>query len=323
MNKVLITGPDGFIGQYLCERLLFEGYDVYGLYRNAALADKNNLNNNHKYIADLRDQESIEMVIKEIKPEFVIHLAAKTEVAFSFDNYVEVSEVNYIGTVILAEANRRFNPNLKLFLMASTMETFGQHDPHEGAFDEDTEQRPMAPYAVAKLACEKYLKYMKYAYKFPFCALRQTNTYGRTDNDFFIMERIITQMLWDDEVNLGEPTPVRNFLFIDDLIDLYVTILAKYEIAKGNFFTIGPDNGLSIGELAEKISVALGWTGKINWNHRKDGLPHLPGEIYYLNSKGDRVKKLLGWEPKVSLDEGIKKTIDIWSKQIMVHHNEA
>jgi UDP-glucose 4-epimerase len=315
--RVLITGISGFIGQYLCDRLQKEGYEVFGLYQDGTSTTKNELQDSHKYIADLRDEKSIGIVVKSIQPHFVIHLAAKTEVALSFDNYREVSEVNYIGTVVLAEACRKFCPNLKLFVMASTMETYGLHE-SEGAFDENTEQRPMAPYSVAKLACEKYLAYMSYAYNFPYTILRQTNTYGRTDNDFFIMERIITQMLWDDELNLGEPTPVRNFIYIDDLIDLYVTLLEKYEIAQNEVFCVGPDNGLTIEELAEKIASIMSWEGKIHWNHRKDGLGKLPGEIYYLNSSGAKAKTLLGWEPKISLDEGIKKTIDIWKDQIIV-----
>lgn len=312
MPKVFVTGAAGFLGQYLVERLKKENYEVYTLYQDEGSTYKNDLPDNHKHIADLRDQKSIERIIKEVQPDFVIHLAAKTEVALSFENYVEVSEVNYIGTVILAEANRKFNDNLKLFLMASTMETYGHHDPSEGAFTEKTEQKPMAPYAVAKLACEKYLAYMQYAYNFPYTILRQTNTYGRTDNDFFIMERIITQMIWDDELNLGEPEPIRNFLWVDDLIDLYTVILNKYPEARGEVFVCGPDNGLSIAELVELCAQHLNWSGKINWHHRKDGLPDLPGEIYYLNSSGKKAKELLGWEPKVPLEVGIDRVIEIW-----------
>jgi len=316
--KILITGISGFLGQYLCKRLVDEGHEVYGLYQAAEHISKNELPSGHKYIADLTDQKSIEILIKNIQPEFIYHLAAKTEVAMSFDNYVEVSEVNYIGTIILAEANRKYNPNLKLFVMASTMETYGHHDAEEGAFNEWTEQRPMAPYAVAKLACEKYLAYMDYAYLFPYTIIRQTNTYGRTDNDFFVMECIITQMLWDDELNLGDPRPVRNFLWVEDLIDFYVLLLTKYPEARGEIFCLGPDNGLSIQELVEKIAEKLEWQGKINWYNRKDGLGDLPGEIYYLNSTGEKAKEYLGWEPKVSLDEGIEKTIKIWENQYIM-----
>ena len=313
--KVLITGISGFLGQYLCERLLKDGYEVYGLYQNASSAWVNKLPKERCFIADLRNQAVIEHVITMIKPDFVVHLAAKTEVALSFDNYKEVSDVNYLGTTVLAEANRKYNPNLKLFIMASTMETYGHQDPRDGPFTEETEQKPMAPYAVAKLACEKYLAFMRYAYEFPYTILRQTNAYGRTDNDFFVIERIITQMLWNEECNLGEPDPIRNFIYVDDLIELYVTILKNYNKARGETFVVGPDNALSIENLADKIAKKLGWTGEVNWHT----IPIRPGEVYYLNSVATKAKNLLEWEPKTLLEEGLDKTIAIWQKQILVH----
>jgi len=307
-KRCLVTGVNGFLGQALANRLLTEGYEVYGLYQI-----KDNPKNDKviPFFADLTDFKEIEYMIIKLQPQIVIHLAAKTEVAYSFDNYLEVSKVNYLGTVNLAEANRKLNHSLELFIFASTMETYGQHNRKSyGAFTEDTKQFPRAPYAVAKVACEYYLKYMYSAYKFPFVALRQTNTYGRYDNDFFIMERIITQMLKSDVCKLGVPEPWRNFLYVDDLIDLYVTLL-KHEPRKdilGEFFVTGPDNALSICSLAEKIKEKLDWHGKIVWGTR----PILPGEVYYLNSNPAKAKKILGWEPKIDLKEGIERAIKIW-----------
>lgn len=308
--KCLLSGASGFLGGYLCEALINDGYEVHALYEHSESFSKNPTVE-HQYLVNLLDFENIDNVIEKIQPDFVIHLAAKTEVALSFDNYLQVSQVNYVGTVNLAEANRKYNPNLKLFLMASTNETYGQHDPKDGAFTEQTEQLPMAPYAVAKLACEYYLKYMGQAYKFPYCILRQTNAYGRTDNDFFAMERIVSQMLNSDECNLGEPTPIRNFIWVDDLINLYMTILNRPTIALGEVFVTGPDNGISISELADMVKNKLGWKGKVNWGT----IPKRPGEIYYLNSDQKKARNMLGWEPKVSLSDGIDRLISIWRNQ--------
>jgi len=305
--KVLISGRNSFIGKYLEPRLEAVGYTVYGLETAKG-----------EYV-DLRDKKAVEECVKRVQPDFVVHLAAKTEVALSFDNYAEVSEVNYVGTVILAEANRLFNSKLKLFLMASTMETYGHQEASDGPFTELTEQRPMAPYAVAKLACEKYLHYMQYAYSFPYVILRQTNAYGRVDNDFFVMERIITQMLWEDNCNLGNGDPIRNFIYIDDLIDLYMLLLEKYKDVRGETFVTGPDNGLTIKELVDLVAKQLNWSGEINWGT----MPERPGEIYYLNSNADKAKKLLGWEAKISLEEGINRTIEIWKNQYIQHPSIA
>src|SRR3990172_3568180 len=136
--RVLVTGANGFIGSYLKPRLLDAGHDVC-----------------HPIEAqmDLRNLNHVETIVKDFDPQIVIHLAAKTEVAFSFDDYEDVSDVNYIGTVRLAEAVRKYSTDFQLFLMASTMETYGHHVT-DVPFTEATPQYPAAPYAVAKVAAE-------------------------------------------------------------------------------------------------------------------------------------------------------------------------
>ena len=288
--RIMVTGGNGFIGSYLLPRLAEAGHVVF----HPGEAEM-----------DLRSLTDVEAAVRRFDPQIVFHLAAKTEVAWSFDDYEDVSDVNYLGTVRLAEACRKHATDFQLFIMASTMETYGHHEA-PAPFTEGTPQYPMAPYAVAKVAAEKYLQYMQYAYNFPFTILRQTNTYGRDRNDFFVMERIITQMLAGNVVNLGEPDPIRNFLYIDDLIDLYFKVLEKRPV--GSTFVTGPNNGLTIRELVEKIAAILDWKGQVNWHT----IPKRPGEIYYLNSDPYKARLLLGWEPKVSLSKGIRKTIDIW-----------
>ena len=291
--RILLTGGNGFIGSYLKPRLLDAGHDV--CHPTEAQMDLRNLNH-------------VETIVKDFDPQIVIHLAAKTEVAFSFDDYEDVSNVNYIGTVRLAEAVRKYATDFQLFLMASTMETYGHHVT-DVPFTEATPQYPAAPYAVAKVAAEKYLAYMRYAYELPSVILRQTNTYGRTRNDFFVMERIVTQMLRGKTINLGAPDPVRNFLWIEDLIDLYMEILDQRPI--GQTFVTGPANGLTIKELVDLIAERLDWKGEVNWHT----MPARPGEIWYLNSNPAKAKEMLGWEPKVSLEEGIDRTIALWERK--------
>lgn len=311
LSRVLITGVSGFIGQHLAERLQNDGYEVHGLFESTGSTKKVALDPAATWIASLEDYDLVEHVVKRVQPDFVIHLAAKTEVALSFDNYAEVSSVNYVGTVNLAEANRKLNPNLEAFLMASTMETYGLHYIYT-PFTEETPQRPLAPYAIAKKACEDYLWYMGQVYNFPHVILRQTNAYGRRDNDFFVVERIISQMVAGDVCNLGAPEPIRNFLFIDDLVELYATILADPGRALGRTFVTGPNNGITINALAKAIQHKLKWTGELNWNT----LPPRVGEIPYLNSNPRKAQRVLGWQPKVQLSEGLDRTIAIWQDKV-------
>ena len=296
MKKILLTGSSGFIGKMLSERI------------------KNNYELQHLE-SDLVNFESVQEEIQKKNPNIIIHLAAKTEVERSFYYPTNFSQVNYSGTVTLIECSKKLE-NLENFIFSSTMETYGfqpisdeikelgyckKHAP----FNEDTKQNPNAPYAIAKLGCEYYLKYAGRAYDFPYTILRQTNTYGRIDNDFFVVEQIISQMLKSKICKLGYKTPYRNFIHIDDLLDLYEVVIKNSEKSKKEIFCIGPNNALRIDELAEKISKKLNWDGEIIWGTK----PARPGEIYYLNSSNDHVKKILGWEPKIDLDTGLDKTI--------------
>jgi nucleoside-diphosphate-sugar epimerase len=218
---------------------------------------------------------------------------------------------NYIGTVNMCEGALRECKTLKRFVFASSMETYGHNEKRE-AFTEEDVQKPAAPYAVAKVAAEKYVQYMNYAYKFPGVAIRQTNAYGRAENSYFIVEAVITQALKGDVVNLGNPDPVRNFIHVDDLLDLYVALMTAGPEVNGHVFNTGPDNGLTIRDLAEKICAMVGGKKTINWHTR----PVRAGEIYFLNSSNAKATKMLGWEPKVSLEDGLRRTIELWRAQL-------
>jgi UDP-glucose 4-epimerase len=317
--RVFVTGISGFIGSYLADRLLAENHEVAGFARQTNRlnhpAFRKLLGKVQMYYGSVTDAHSVNQVMRDFQPEAVCHLGAISPVAYSFDHAHEVSETNYIGTVNVAEAALRECHHLKRFIFASSMETYG-HNPKGEAFTEDDAQMPAAPYAVAKVAAEKYIQYLYYAHKFPGVAFRQTNAYGRKENDYFVVEAIITQMLKGNVCNLGDPRPLRNFLFIDDLIDLYMTMLTADESVNGHVFNTGPDNGLTIEALAENIRSLIGWHGEINWYTR----PRRPGEIFYLNSSHAKATSMTGWQPRVSLKEGLLRTIEIWANNLSLEY---
>jgi nucleoside-diphosphate-sugar epimerase len=303
--KILITGHSGFIGSHLVSRLTPKN-EIYCL--------KSNLMNFNEVTNE----------VIGFNPDIIIHLAARTEVEKSFYEQITFSQINYVGSVNLIEAAQKAT-NLKNFLFASTMEVYGWQPISDEvknfgspktyvAFDENTKPNPNAPYAVAKYGCEKYLEYMNRSFGFPFTVIRQTNTYGRKDNDFFVTEQIITQMLKNpNEINLGYAEPYRNFLYIEDLLEVWESLIENYDlVSEGCIFTVGPDNPIKIKELAQLIASKLNWTGKINW----DTKPYRPGEIFWLNSNNKLITEKIGWKPKTMLDEGLDKTIKIWKNII-------
>lgn len=303
--RVLITGHSGFIGQHIVARLT-EKHDLFLLK------------------SDLRDHAAVRDEVLAADPEVIVHLAARTEVEKSFYEQTVFSEINYVGTVNLIEAASQLS-NLKNFVFASTMEVYGWQpisdlirDGNESeieVFDETTIPNPNAPYSVAKFACEKYLEYASRSYNFPYTIIRQTNAYGRKDNDFFVTEQIITQMLKNpDEINLGYGVPYRNFLYIDDLIDAWEVVIDNPDKCVGQLVCLGPNNAIRISDYVDMIAKKLNWEGKVNWNTK----PSRPGEIYLLNSSNAKLTNMTGWEPKVSLSDGLDRTIEFWRTHLNV-----
>lgn len=303
--KIFVTGASGFIGSHLVP-ILSQDHQV------------------HSMKSDLTNHAAVAQELLTCDPDIVVHLAARTEVEKSFYEQVSFSDVNYVGSINLIEAAARC-PNLKNFVFASTMEVYGWqpisydvvkhgYPDYSVAFDEHTSPAPNAPYAVAKYAVEKYLEYMHRSQGFPFTAIRQTNAYGRQDNDFFVTEQIITQMLKNPEqINLGYAEPFRNFIFITDLIDAWLAVInAPDQCNSGLIMTIGPDQPIKIKDYVDFIAGRLGWNGQVNWNTK----PKRPGEIYWLNSNSVLIEQVLGWRPQVDLATGIDQTIQIWQQQL-------
>lgn len=304
--RIFITGNTGFIGSHLTP-LLLKNHDI------------------HVMSSDLLNFKQVEDEVKYVSPDIIVHLAARTEVEKSFYEQITFSEVNYVGTVNLIESACKLDKK-PYFVFASTMEVYGWQPVSDfiqagntpiviPAFDETTEPHPNAPYAVAKLGCEKYLEYAQRAHKLDYAIIRQTNSYGRKDNDFFVTEQIISQMLTNSrECNLGYGDPYRNFIYIDDLLDAWLTVINNQEKCANNIFTIGPNDPIQIKQHAKNIAKLLNWSGKINWNTK----PKRHGEIYLLNSTHAKLTKLTGWEPKTSYSNGLTKTIEIWKNKLNV-----
>ena len=297
--KLLLTGSSGFIGTNLAP-VLAQDFELHHLKSN------------------LLDFTAVQSEVAQVQPDVIVHLAARTEVEQSFYEQITFSQINYVGTVNLIESAAKLK-NLKNFVFASTMEVYGWQPISDQikngvlftpvAFDEHTQPNPNAPYAVAKYACEKYLEYAHRSLGLPFTAIRQTNSYGRQDNNYFV----ITQMLTNPaEVNLGYADPYRNFIYIADLLEAWQQIIQNYDqVNTGMIFTIGPDSPVKIRDYADMIAQKLNWQGNVNW----DTKPARPGEIYWLNSNHTLITNTLGWSPKISLSQGLDKTIEIWKSK--------
>jgi dTDP-glucose 4,6-dehydratase len=314
--KILLTGTTGFIGSHLVQKLVQQGYDVYALERYVTgrfiLGEAKKVKT---IFGDLREPFAVRRIVHEVQPSVVIHLASISAVAYSYDHPHEVIETNFVGTVNLVEACLHEVPNFGHFLFASTSETYGNGPIPK---TEETPQNPNSPYAVSKLACEKYLFYMRDTYEFPMTILRNFNTYGRKDNTHFVVERTIVQMLKGGPVKLGDPTPTRDFEYVDDHLSSYITCINNPK-AKGEAFNFCTGRSVSIKQLVDMISKQCAYTGEIIWNT----IPARPLDINDLVGDYSKAKRILRWEPEFTLEKGLESTVKFWKNKLKTFGSPA
>jgi dTDP-glucose 4,6-dehydratase len=306
--RILCTGVSGFIGGKVASELQKQGHDVTALQRYVTGRAPYDANFKTAF-ANLNDHFAIQQIVRLLKPEVVFHLAALSPVAFSYSNPMEYLETNFVATANLAECCMRENTNFQQFIFASTSETYGNQK--EFPIKETAELYPNSPYAVSKVAADKYLHYMFEAYGFPITVMRCFNTYGRARDAHFIVERIITQMLSKDTIYLGDPEPVRDLMFMDDHVSAYLSVLGRKE-AVGETFNFCTGIGVSIADLVCKIGELLNYQGKIVWNT----IPTRPLDIQCLIGDGSKAKTLLNWESKVDLETGLKRTVEMLKENV-------
>ncbi len=307
--KVLVTGATGFIGSHIVPQLADRGHDVFALERYVTSRYSLGSPRQAKTVfADLRDAHAVRGIIREIRPDAVIHTASISPVAYSYEHPQEVTEANFLATINLAEACLREVAHLGHFLFASTSETYG-NGPNPKT--EDTIQQPNSPYAVSKLAAEKYLLYMRDAYHFPVTVLRPFNSYGRKNDTHFVVERTIVQMLRGSDVRLGDPNPVRDLMYVDDHVRAYLTCLDN-RAAVGRVFNFCTGRAVSIAELVHLISEQTGFKGDVHWNT----IPKRPLDIEVLLGDYAKARNELGWEPTMTLEEGLRRTVEFWQQSL-------
>jgi len=308
---IFITGITGFVGRHLAHRLVSEGFEVAGLARYVSTRNKNELPDISIYYGDIRDPDSLHRIFEKTEPGIIVHLAAQTSVEYSFSHPKEVYETNFLGVTNIVSEALKVNPDLDKFIFANSVEVYGNQQVFP--IKENAPLKPASPYGVSKVAAEYYLKYLCEGYGFPCVILRSTNTYGRKYNHYFVIEHIIYDMLKGEKrIAMGDPTPVRDFLFIDDEVEAYIDAIKTTKRIFGEPVHTGTGRGISIRELFELIREFTDSKAEPVWGT----ISKRPYEINKLVFDITKIRKLLGWTPKFSLEDGLKTTIDWWENYL-------
>jgi len=309
-KRIIITGVTGFIGSALAEQLIKKGADIYGLIRISSTEHLNPIPKNVNLVkGDLRYEEDVKKIFEMAEPEIVFHLGAFTHVGDSFKHRRECWDINYSGTVNMIEEATKHN--IERFIFAGTSEEYGNQE--NFPINEKSPLKPESPYACSKVATDLYCQMMWKAYKFPVTILRPFNTFGRKHDRRFVVEKIIHGHLTGGPILMGDSRPTRDFNYINNIIDGYVQV-SENSKTKGEALNMGSGKETSIKNLVELISKLCNKKVKVKWN----SFPPRPNETWRLCCDSSKMKQLIGWESKISLEDGLKNVIDVWRNKINI-----
>jgi len=306
-KKVLVTGADGFIGSHLTELLLAEGAEV------RALAQYNSFNS-WGWLDTIPPHERLQVVSGDIRDphqcleltqdvETVFHLAALIAIPFSYSAPDSYLETNIRGTLNLCQAARA--ARVRRFVHTSTSEVYGtaRYVP----IDESHPLTPQSPYSASKIAADALAASFYYSFDLGVVVARPFNTYGPRQSARAIIPTIISQLAaGKKKVSLGDLSPTRDFNFVEDTCRGLAAV-GTMEGGAGEVFNIGSNQEISVGDLLALIAELMGVAVEVE--QEPERMRAEKSEVRRLRCNNEKLAKASGWQPRVPLKEGLRRTI--------------
>ncbi len=311
--KALVTGAGGFIGSHLADRLVRDGYSVRAFVHY-------NCRNHYGWIEDLEPeiQRELDIFAGDLRDPFVVrkavkgcqkvfHLGALIAIPYSYVAPMDFVETNVKGMVNVLQAV--LDEGVERLIHTSTSETYGtaKYVP----IDEQHPLQGQSPYSASKIGADKLTESYYLSYGLPVVTVRPFNTYGPRQSARAVIPTIIGQALSRSEICLGSLEPVRDLTFVADTIEGFV-LAADKDDAIGEQINLGSGKGISIGDLVNKVKVLLDLKTPVV--HERERVRPEGSEVLRLICDNQRARELLGWKPKVPLEEGLMETIS-WIRQ--------
>lgn len=299
--KCIVTGSSGFIGSHVVRELKASGHDVLQVDR---------VGNDARHI-DICDAESLMKEFKAYGPSVVFHIAAVADAREALDNPVKAVNVNVGGTASVLEAARL--SGMKRVVIASTCWVANAMGP--GVLDETQPFLPTGAghiYTTTKIACEFLAHDFNKLYGLPFTILRYGIPYGPGMWDGLVLKNFLNNAFAGKPLTIfGDGSASRKFVYVDDLARAHV--LALQDVAENQVYNLEGMRFVTIKELAERVSKLL---GNVEIVYREE--PTRIGEFQYFRKvlSNNKAYIELGWEPRIDLEEGIRRTIEWYKKEI-------
>lgn len=301
-RSILVTGASGFVGSHLVEQLILRKSKVITLTQKVTETLPKTINE----IGSVEDFEKLNNIIKKHKINIIFHLAAQPIVEVGQENPIKTFEVNIKGTWNILEAARENNINK--VIIASTVHVYG--DNPNVPFREEYFPQPSRPYETSKACADLLAQSFADTYNLPVEIPRFVNIYGPQDFNFSrLIPKVIKAILSGEQPEIWDIGSVRDFLYIEDAVRAYL-ILAQKKLDNGKrvrVFNFGTGRPINIHDLVLKIIKLMNKNIKVKTEKPPEERSHEIKKQFVSISKA---KRELDWYPKVSLDEGLSKTIN-------------
>jgi dTDP-glucose 4,6-dehydratase len=320
-KRAIITGGAGFIGSELVRQLISETscsiYNIDSLSYAADLSSLNTIKDSKRYTfikEDIKNYQNIENIILDIKPHYIIHLAAESHVDRSIDNPREFIDTNIIGTYNLLKASLIHTKNSTedfRFHHVSTDEVYGSLE-EEGFFYETSPYDPNSPYSASKAASDHFVRAWNRTYKLPITISNCSNNYGPYQHKEKLIPMVITNALKGNNIPVyGKGENIRDWIHVSDHVRAIRKIIT--EAKSGQTYNIGGNTCISNIEIINMICSILDELKKPKQSHKHliSFVKDRPGHDFRYAIANDKINKDLGWKPNIRFQEGIHKTI-LW-----------
>ena len=313
-KNVLVTGAGGFMGSHLTEELVKIGADVKAFVHYNSRNDWGLLEllpddvkgEFDVFSGDIQDTVAVRKAVKDI--DVVFHLAALIGIPYSYIAPESYVSTNIRGTLNMMQACH--DEGVEKIIHTSTSEVYGtaKYVP----IDEKHPLQGQSPYSASKIGADKIAESYNLSFGLPVAIIRPFNTFGPRQSARAVIPTIISQALSSSVIELGSLTPIRDLTYVGDTVNGFLRMAESPE-SIGEVINTGNGKGITIGDLAEKIISLIDVPNlKISGDEKR--IRPEKSEVKELICDNSKAKKLLGWEPKYSLEEGLKETIN-WIKE--------
>lgn len=315
-KRVLVTGAGGFIGSHLTERLVDLGAQVRALvyYQSDGSwewLDHSDRKNDIEVVAgDIRDRDSVMSAVRGM--DIVFHLAALIAIPYSYRAPGSYVKTNIEGTLNVLQAAKEVR--LERVVHTSTSEVYGTA--RSLPINESHPLQGQSPYAASKIAADKMAEAFHLSFGVPVVTVRPFNTYGPRQSARAVIPTIITQCLVGKTIRLGNVTPTRDMNYVSDTVEGLIQA-AVAPNAIGRTVNLGSGREVSIENLAELIATLVNRDAVIESDPERERPKN--SEVERLVADNTAARELLGWKPSVSLEEGLRLTID-WIRKHLTEY---